>query len=408
MIYNNHSQQLGDMIFDLSNNDSKNTIILLKNDFNNNIIINKMEQGSLFNLIKFGFNIYSNLQNIEAHGAEEFIEHLTKGSVITMANHQSMIDDPMIWTPLHDYLTKYEDFRYVIGAQENFDSLKFLSANDLKILFVKRRNTNLDKKGTGLHQDCFFKANEILCKDKGWIHIFPEGKMIQECGSLIGRFKPGVGNLIMSCDEDLRLLLNETGGEYRYSGSLPIIIPIAHFGMHNILPMHQYPNFAQKVHIFYGEPIIITDLLTELKQQYDIPNILRMLTLYLEQQYLKFYLDCFNKVYQTKFVPNEIYLNNDGYYHHCQGAGLHDYAGKMVKIRLQLLESKNDLKLLQEYIKLLESKEEFLLKFNTRDNITALEKYNIERLECNLFSTRKSLLEARKRYSNLLYPSCTC
>ena len=219
----------------------------------------------MFDTLAFAFKAFTSLQNVTVHGLDNFITNIKNSSAITIANHQSYIDDPIIWTPLHNELPN-DKFRYTIAARENFESMKWPSVDDMRLLLVNRRNTNNDKTNTGLNQDCFYRANKILGQN-GWIHIFPEGRIIQECGSLVGTFKPGVSHLLMTCDDDLRIKINEQLGAelYEYSGIMPTLIPVAHFGMHNVLPIHQSPFINQTIHIFYGEPINVKELLEELK-----------------------------------------------------------------------------------------------------------------------------------------------
>lgn len=357
----------------------------------------------MFDTIAFAVKTFSCLQNVEIYGLNNFIDNVKDNSVITIANHQSYIDDPIIWTPLYNKMMNYNDFRYTIAARENFEGMKWPSIEDMKLLLVNRRNTNNDKTNSGLNQECFYRANEILIKDNGWIHIFPEGKIIQECGSLIGTFKPGVSHLLMTCDNDLRKIMNDQLGAefYKYSGDIPMLIPVAHFGMHNILPIHQSPNIGQNIHVFYGYPINIKDILKELKML-PITEIRKILTTYIEQQYLQFYLNCFNKLFKSSINPNEIIRNNNGYYHHIQGPELFNFADKMIKVRLKLKESPNDDKILEEYISLLRHKECYLLTYIIKENV--LTTYNSERLQCNLFSVRKSLTEAYKK----LISGCLC
>lgn len=82
-----------------------------------------------------------------------------------------------------------------------------------------------------------------------WVHIFPEGKVNMTKEHL--RFKWGVGRMIYEAP------------------IVPIIIPIWHLGMDDVLP--NYPpyifKFGKKITVNVGEPIDINDLVNELKSK---------------------------------------------------------------------------------------------------------------------------------------------
>lgn len=92
-----------------------------------------------------------------------------------------------------------------------------------------------------------------LCIEKlaigDWVHIFPEGKVNMTKENL--RFKWGVGRMIYE------------------SPVMPIIVPIWHEGMDNVLP--NYPpyiiKFGKKITINVGQPINISDLVNSLKMK---------------------------------------------------------------------------------------------------------------------------------------------
>lgn len=82
-----------------------------------------------------------------------------------------------------------------------------------------------------------------------WVHIFPEGKVNMTKEHL--RFKWGVGRMIYEAP------------------IMPIIIPIWHLGMDEVLP--NYPpyifKFGKKITINVGEPIDLSEFVEELRSK---------------------------------------------------------------------------------------------------------------------------------------------
>ena len=79
-------------------------------------------------------------------------------------------------------------------------------------------------------------------REGGWVHIFPEGKVNMTKERM--RLKWGVGRLIYD------------------SPITPVIIPIWHEGMDDILPnVEPYVlQFRKKLTINYGEPLNLGDM----------------------------------------------------------------------------------------------------------------------------------------------------
>jgi len=101
-------------------------------------------------------------------------------------------------------------------------------------------------RGAGIYQPAMNFALDRLNEGK-WVHIFPEAKINQTADLL--RFKWGIGRLLME------------------STNLPIVVPIWHKGLEEIMPEDRdhpwLPIFGKKIIIAYGNPIDFKDLLID-------------------------------------------------------------------------------------------------------------------------------------------------
>lgn len=103
-------------------------------------------------------------------------------------------------------------------------------------------------RGAGVYQPAI-----DLCIDKlsmgEWVHVFPEGKVNMTKETL--RFKWGVGRMVYE------------------SSVVPLVIPIWHIGMDEILPNEPpyYFRFGKRVTYNFGPPIDLNPLVTRLREK---------------------------------------------------------------------------------------------------------------------------------------------
>lgn len=103
-------------------------------------------------------------------------------------------------------------------------------------------------RGAGVYQPAV-----DLCIDKlsngEWVHIFPEGKVNMTKENL--RLKWGVGRMIYE------------------SAVMPLVIPVWHIGMDDILPNEPpyYFRFRKRVTYNFGSPIDLSALVKRLREQ---------------------------------------------------------------------------------------------------------------------------------------------
>jgi monolysocardiolipin acyltransferase len=166
------------------------------------------------------------------------IEHLhtainSSRPLITIANHDSTMDDPLLFGLLNPlfFWNNIDRVRWTLGAQDicftNRIYSRFFSSG--QIIPIVR--------GYGVHQ---FGVDYAIKKlnENGWVHLFPEGKVNVQ--KEIMRFKWGVARLIME------------------SNTPPIVLTIYHRGMGEILPLNDYKSGLRRgkdLNISFGEII---------------------------------------------------------------------------------------------------------------------------------------------------------
>ncbi|XP_076248582.1 tafazzin, phospholipid-lysophospholipid transacylase isoform X2 [Calliopsis andreniformis] len=161
--------------------------------------------------------------------------------LITVSNHFSCFDDPGIWATL--------DMRHILDRRKVRWSL---TAHD--ICFTQTWHSYIFMlgkcipvvRGAGVYQEAMDFCIEKLASGE-WVHVFPEGKVNMYKENM--RFKWGVGRLIWE------------------SPVTPVVIPICHLGMDDVLP-NEAPyrfKFRKKVTMNYGDPIDFSELVQELR-----------------------------------------------------------------------------------------------------------------------------------------------
>ncbi|XP_031551042.1 tafazzin-like [Actinia tenebrosa] len=163
--------------------------------------------------------------------------------LVTVSNHYSCLDDPLMWGILKlKVLFSREKQRWTLGAKE------LLFSKPLHAFLFSRGKVIPVVRGEGVYQKGVDFALEQLNQGQ-WVHVFPEGKVIED-GSLV-RLKWGVGRLIAE------------------SKVTPIVLPLWHVGMDDILPNQKpyIPQIMKKVTVLVGEPIKFEDILKDYQKR---------------------------------------------------------------------------------------------------------------------------------------------
>ncbi|KAK5967188.1 Tafazzin [Trichostrongylus colubriformis] len=175
------------------------------------------------------------------HNKERFMNIWMDRSrpLITISNHRSNIDDPLMWS----FITTPEMCRNIDRHRYTLAAHNICFTKPLHTRFFSLGRCVPCVRGEGVYQKgmdfCVDKLNE-----NGWVHMFPEGRVTMEPL----RFKWGVGRLV----EDTVIP--------------PVILPIWCTNMSSVWPIDPpyYPRFGHRVDIHIGEVLDSKVILDEL------------------------------------------------------------------------------------------------------------------------------------------------
>ncbi|KAI9478384.1 MAG: acyltransferase-domain-containing protein [Benjaminiella poitrasii] len=166
-----------------------------------------------------------------------------KAGIITVSNHESVLDDPLLWGALPLRTLFSQKMRWTLAAAD------ICYTSIFKSYFFTLGKTIPTIRGAGIYQPGVDFAIEKL-KRGSWIHIFPESKVTQGKDYEMIRFKWGVGHILMDAEEDV------------------IVVPIWHQGMDLAKPLYGTPlvHLGKPISIVFGEPVDYSDIITAWKE----------------------------------------------------------------------------------------------------------------------------------------------
>lgn len=196
-------------------------------------------------------------------------------ALVTVSNHRSCIDDPVLWGVLkwQHLVTKNEVMRWALGASE------ICFTNNFYARFFGYGRVVPVVRGDGVYQP---SMDFILKKlnNGGWVHVFPEGKVNETKEDM--RLKWGVGRLIAEC----RIV--------------PLVLPMWHIGMDDILPNRRpyIPHVGKKVTLVIGKPIDFEYMMQQLRSKRNSPmEIRKAITDKIQEELkqLRIYTECIDE-----------------------------------------------------------------------------------------------------------------
>ncbi|XP_034651693.1 tafazzin homolog isoform X2 [Drosophila subobscura] len=174
----------------------------------------------------------------------DLISKRPKGvGLLTVSNHYSCLDDPCLWGMLplrqacNTSCVRWSMAAHDICFTNMYHSMFFMFGKCIPVV-----------RGYGVYQEAINLCIE-KCATGQWVHVFPEGKVNMEKEEL--RLKWGVGRIIYD------------------SPKVPIILPLWHEGMDDVLPnVEPYvPQWRKKVTINIGQPLDLNDFVQDLKNK---------------------------------------------------------------------------------------------------------------------------------------------
>ncbi|KAI3784394.1 hypothetical protein L1987_43493 [Smallanthus sonchifolius] len=156
--------------------------------------------------------------------------------LITVSNHMSTLDDPVMWGFKGFPTCNAGLQRWVLAAED------ICFKNTVLSYFFRLGKCIPITRGGGIYQEHMTEALERL-SDGEWLHTFPEGKVCQE-------------------DEPIRRLKWGTPSLIARAPVTPIVLPIIHHGFEKVMPENYIfgrrppvPLWNKDIKIIVGEPI---------------------------------------------------------------------------------------------------------------------------------------------------------
>merc|ERR1711862_693866 len=174
------------------------------------------------------------------------IDHSPRQPIVTVCNHTSCLDDPILWGATLDWNHIFKNCMHLMRWSMAASDVCFTKPSHAKFFAVARGVPAV--RGDGVYQQGMDFVLKKL-NERGWAHTFPEGKINVDSKNVFLRLKWGVGRLVAEAD------------------ITPKVIPFWHCGMDDILPNKRpyIPQTGKIVTIVIGEAMDFSKLIMDMK-----------------------------------------------------------------------------------------------------------------------------------------------
>lgn len=202
----------------------------------------------------FGKLLLSGLNTLSAYRMDVLysaIESRDPGrGLLTVSNHQSVIDDPLLLSALLPPRILYRPsvMRWGLCSVDICFQARFYAA-------VCRLGKTLPMMRLGGLRQPHLAGAASRLRDGGWVHLFPEGRVRQRG---MGYAKRGLGKMIAMA--------------YAANGDVPIVLPLYHEGVEGVMPQDHktnklksiVPRVGQRVFAIAGDPVEVRGIVTRM------------------------------------------------------------------------------------------------------------------------------------------------
>jgi monolysocardiolipin acyltransferase len=221
----------------------------LGNSFGNHVAI--VTVGALSRVLIRGLN---SLQMYRMDVLYNAIESRPHGQgLLTVSNHRSVADDPIMLSAMMPprILFRAGSMRWGLCSTDICYQSSWFAR------FVMMGKALPITRGVGVGHEFVTAAAEKLARGD-WVHIYPEGRVVQ---NTVGYAKRGVGRMLAIAHE-----------RARGTQGLPVVLPMYHEGMENVMPQdgetHELlgiiPRVGNRIFAIAGDPLDVRDIFDRL------------------------------------------------------------------------------------------------------------------------------------------------
>jgi monolysocardiolipin acyltransferase len=167
------------------------------------------------------------------HDNEARVAAGKKRGLVTVMNHASVIDEPLMGAMVPwRFFYHHDRMRWTLAAED------FCFTNAVANLFYKTHKAIPLRRNGGLSQPAVAHARDLVCDQGEWLHMYPEGKVYQD--GIIRPVKRGVARMTAASSED----------------KVPVVLPLYSAGIQDCVPLGTWwPRWGRTVTVVVGQPV---------------------------------------------------------------------------------------------------------------------------------------------------------